>query len=98
MLLGSEQIELTGVARVIAIGSCKGGVGKTTISVNLAMALRRQGFDVGLFDADLYGPNVPLMLGIRNRIPKYPVRMHREGVKSLGRPVDANHPFAQSPA
>ena len=83
MLLGSEQIELTGVARVIAIGSCKGGVGKTTISVNLAMALRRQGFDVGLFDADLYGPNVPLMLGIRNKMPKNPIKMHRGGVESL---------------
>ena len=60
------------IGTVIAIGSCKGGVGKTTVAVNLAMALRRSGLNVGLFDADLYGPNVPLMLGLRNREEKIP--------------------------
>ena len=54
---------LPGVQNVIAIGSGKGGVGKTTISVNLAVALSRMGFKVGLLDGDVYGPNVPLMLG-----------------------------------
>ena len=54
---------LPGVQNVIAIGSGKGGVGKTTISVNLAVALNRMGFKVGLLDGDVYGPNVPLMLG-----------------------------------
>ena len=54
---------LPGVAHVIAIGSGKGGVGKTTVSVNLAVALARSGYQVGLVDADIYGPNVPLMLG-----------------------------------
>jgi ATP-binding protein involved in chromosome partitioning len=54
---------LQGVANVIAVGSGKGGVGKTTVSVNLAIALARMGHRVGLIDADIYGPNVPLMMG-----------------------------------
>jgi ATP-binding protein involved in chromosome partitioning len=52
---------------VIAVASGKGGVGKTTVAVNLALALRAQGFRVGLVDADLYGPDVPRMLGLRRR-------------------------------
>lgn len=58
---------LPGVSHVLAITSGKGGVGKTTVAVNLALALCREGARVGLFDADLYGPNVPLLLGLRRR-------------------------------
>jgi ATP-binding protein involved in chromosome partitioning len=54
---------LPGVDAIIAVGSGKGGVGKTTLSVNLAVALAKLGHKVGLLDADVYGPNVPLMLG-----------------------------------
>ncbi len=55
---------LPGVDAIIAVGSGKGGVGKTTLSVNLAVALAKLGHKVGLLDADVYGPNVPLMLGL----------------------------------
>jgi ATP-binding protein involved in chromosome partitioning len=51
------------IGAIVAIGSGKGGVGKTTIAVNLAMALSRMGHTVGLLDADVYGPNIPLMTG-----------------------------------
>ncbi len=54
---------LPGVRAIIAIGSGKGGVGKTTLAVNLAIAISRMGHKVGLIDADIYGPNVPLMMG-----------------------------------
>jgi len=54
---------LPGVTTIVAVGSGKGGVGKTTLAVNLAIALVKLGHKVGLLDADVYGPNVPLMLG-----------------------------------
>src|SRR5487761_972082 len=58
---------LPGIGHVIAVGSGKGGVGKTTIAVNLAIAMSRLGHRVGLVDADIYGPNVPLMMGSRSQ-------------------------------
>ena len=54
---------IAGVKNLVAVASGKGGVGKTTVAVNLAIALKTLGFTVGLLDADVYGPNVPLMLG-----------------------------------
>ncbi len=54
---------LPGIRHIIAVGSGKGGVGKTTVAVNLAISLGRLGHRVGLLDADVYGPNVPLMMG-----------------------------------
>ncbi|NDJ75136.1 MAG: Mrp/NBP35 family ATP-binding protein [Chloroflexi bacterium] len=58
---------LPGVKHILAVASGKGGVGKTTVTVNLALALAQTGAQVGVYDADLYGPNVPLMLGVRRK-------------------------------
>src|SRR3954469_16397226 len=62
------KLPIPGVKNLIAVGSGKGGVGKTTVSVNLAVGLTQLGYKAGLMDADVYGPNVPLMMGI-NRTP-----------------------------
>jgi ATP-binding protein involved in chromosome partitioning len=74
---------LPGVSNIIAVGSGKGGVGKTTLSVNLALALSKLGHKVGLLDADVYGPNVPLMLGT-NTQPRAVGNERIEPVLALG--------------
>jgi ATP-binding protein involved in chromosome partitioning len=81
---------LPGVDTIVAVGSGKGGVGKTTLAVNLAIALSTMGNKVGLLDADVYGPNVPLMLGL-NAQPKVlgdnriePLEIHGLKVISVG--------------
>ena len=58
-----ERQPIPGVKNLVAVASGKGGVGKTTVAVNLALALTKLGYKVGLLDADVYGPNVPIMLG-----------------------------------
>src|SRR5712671_806877 len=64
---GTRQ-PLAGVKNVIAVGAGKGGVGKTTVAVNLAIALTKCGSKVGIIDGDIYGPNVPIMLGIKTQL------------------------------
>src|SRR2546423_6487780 len=59
---------LPGVKNIIAVGAGKGGVGKTTVAVNLAIALARCGGRVGIVDGDIYGPNVPIMLGMKTQL------------------------------
>jgi ATP-binding protein involved in chromosome partitioning len=74
------------VKNVVAVGSGKGGVGKSTVAVNLAVALAGEGASVGLLDADVYGPDIPMMMGIEEAPPIKPGRMipaERYGVKVL---------------
>ncbi len=63
------QNKLPGIKKIIAVGSGKGGVGKSTVAVNLAIALQKSGASVGLCDCDLYGPSVALMLGAKDKRP-----------------------------
>jgi ATP-binding protein involved in chromosome partitioning len=94
----NEEI-LPGVKHTIAVASGKGGVGKSTVAVNLAVALVKEGFKVGLIDADIYGPSIPLMLGV-NEKPKVtkignksmliPVLKHGLKLMSIGFLVEQN--------
>ncbi|MDE0859783.1 MAG: Mrp/NBP35 family ATP-binding protein [Akkermansiaceae bacterium] len=86
---GSQK--LPGVKRIIAVGSGKGGVGKSTVSSNLAIALSAQGLKVGLLDCDLYGPSVPLMMGVPDHQPQandqdqiVPIEAHGLKLMSMG--------------
>jgi ATP-binding protein involved in chromosome partitioning len=68
--IGGEgpRAPLPGVKNIIAVGAGKGGVGKTTVAVNLAIALAKAGGRVGIIDGDIYGPNVPIMLGMKSQL------------------------------
>ena len=86
---------LPGIKHVIAVASGKGGVGKSTVSANLALALHMHGQRVGLMDADIYGPSVPLMFGLgvvdQTRTP-FPIEKYGIKLMSMGFIVDPNQP------
>jgi ATP-binding protein involved in chromosome partitioning len=91
-LLGIEKVK-----HFIAVASGKGGVGKTTVAINLAMALGREGFQVGLLDADVYGPSIPVMAGISERLDvghEMIVPLEKFGLKimSIGFMLDESQP------
>lgn len=82
---------LPGVKKIIAVASAKGGVGKSSVAINLALSLRDKGHKVGIMDADVYGPSLPTMLGIENAQPMatpenklMPIESHGLQVMSMG--------------
>ena len=96
-----RQQSLPGIRDVVAVASGKGGVGKTTVAVNLALALSKRGNRVGLMDGDIYGPNVPLMLGVSSDIrpnvntEEKMIPIEVQGIKmiSMGVLVPADQPM-----
>ena len=91
---------MPGVRNIIAVASGKGGVGKSTVSVNLALALAAEGASVGLLDADIYGPSQPQMVGLAGKQPQsddgktmQPMEAHGVQVMSIGFLVDADQPM-----
>src|SRR5688572_9504537 len=86
------------VRHTVAVSSGKGGVGKSTVAVNLALALRRTGATVGIIDSDVYGPDVPLMLGTKGRPGMFdnkiiPVEAHGLKIMSIGLLVNEKEPL-----
>jgi len=96
---GRRQIVIDGVESIIAVASGKGGVGKSTTAVNLALALSAQGKRVGLLDADIYGPSMPRMVGISGKPSSPdgkqldPMRNHGLAVMSIGFLIDEETPM-----
>ena len=91
---------LPGIRNVIAVASGKGGVGKSTVAANLALALAAQGARVGMLDADIYGPSLPLLLGLQGERPLSrdgksfePLRAHGIEAISIGFLIDAAQPM-----
>ncbi len=102
---GAQQAQLQpipGVNHIIAVSSGKGGVGKSTVAVNMACSFAKQGLKVGLLDADIYGPNTPTMLGVGDCTPEVtgagpeqriePIQSHGLAMVSMGLLIDDNQP------
>ena len=90
---GPQKIELNSVQSIVAVASGKGGVGKSTVAVNLALALKMQGHRIGLLDADIYGPSIPIMLGVPQVNPQttqFPLDRFGLKLMSMGFLVNPN--------
>src|SRR6476659_5664726 len=92
-----NNVAIPGVKNIVAISSGKGGVGKSTVAVNLAVALAQQGARVGLMDADIYGPNIPRMMGINAQPPVenekiIPLQAYGVKIMSLGFMIERDQP------
>ncbi len=92
--------KIPGISRILVVASAKGGVGKSTVAVNLAAALAKTGMKVGLLDADIYGPSIPTMLGTQGAEPKgsknkklIPVEAHGMKTLSIGYLSDPDAPM-----
>lgn len=84
---GQPKISLPGIRNLVAVASGKGGVGKSTVAANLALGLQVLGFRVGLMDADIYGPSIPLMMGVGQVDPQktmFPLERHGIKLMSMG--------------
>ncbi len=94
-----ERLELPTVAHIVAVASGKGGVGKSTTAVNLAVAFARMGLKVAMLDADVYGPSVPRLFGLAGQKPRsdgakvYPLEAFGVKVMSIGFMIDENNPL-----
>jgi ATP-binding protein involved in chromosome partitioning len=95
----NNRKNVNGVKKVIAVSSAKGGVGKSTVAVNLAMTLKQMGLTVGLLDADIYGPSVPILLGKADEKPRVneqkkimPLEAHGLKFLSFGLFLENNNP------
>ena len=98
MVPGTDRSPIPGVKNIIAIGAGKGGVGKTTVAVNVAVALAQCGGRVGMIDGDVYGPNVPIMLGLDAQLSTegkkiVPAEKHGIRVVSMGFLTDSKAPI-----
>lgn len=96
----AEIAQIPGVKRIIAVASAKGGVGKSTVATNLALALAETGASVGLLDIDVYGPSLPVMMGTQDQKPEsgpdskiIPIEAHGIKTMSIGYMVDADAPM-----
>ncbi|MBM5787041.1 MAG: Mrp/NBP35 family ATP-binding protein [Pelagibacterales bacterium] len=94
-----KKNKINGVKKIIAISSAKGGVGKSTVATNIAIAIKKLGFKTGILDADVYGPSIPLMMGVDEKpisedgVKLIPIKKFDIDLISIGLLVSENTPM-----